>query len=398
MEAGCRQVKRLAFVSGLQLFPALSGGQLRSTGLAKALAHHGFEVSIYSLIGRSPEYRARKGSGLVEHGPHLTEYIDRKRGKAAIQFASYRLDVAPIWISEYLRFRTPKPLAERLDAAHAVIADFPFLARVFDRSSKLRVLNTHNIEHHLLPGGGAKALIRARVKQLEEEAARAADLVSACSNTDAGYFRDAGAKDVLLVPNGIDVTRFDAARARREAMRAELKVAADETLLLFPASKFGPNREAYDWLVAFIEDHGAEIAKRRLRFCVVGSVVPGPEKHGPLGATGRVEEVEPYFAAADFALNPMFSGAGTNVKMADFIAARLPILTTPFGSRGCDLSSGKNALFFEPETFLACLDEALASPPARRAALATAAYDANASAIDMNYCVKPLVDWLNARL
>jgi hypothetical protein len=128
----------------------------------------------------------------------------------------------------------------------------------------------------------------------------------------------------MMVPNGIDVTRFEAARPQRDEMRQKLGVAAGETLLLFPASKFFTNKEAYDWLVHFIEDHPAEIAKRKLKFCVVGSVVPHPEEHGPLKATARVEFVEPYFAAADVALNPMFSGAGTNVKMADFIAARLP--------------------------------------------------------------------------
>jgi Glycosyltransferase Family 4/Glycosyl transferases group 1 len=390
-------LKHLAFVSGLQLFPPQSGGQLRSAGLAKALAHHGFQVEVYSLIGRSAEYRARRPSELVVLGPNLTEYVDRRPAKAALQFASYRVDVPPVWISEYLRFRLPPPLAERLERADAVIADFPFLARVFHKTHKPRVLNTHNIEQHLVPGGGMKALVRARVKQLEDEAAREADVVCCCAQGDADYFRAAGSRQVLMVPNGIDVTRFEAARGQRAATRRALGVADDEALFLFPASKFGPNKEAYDWLVHFLEDHAGEVARRKARFCVVGSVVDRPEEHGPLKATGRVPEVEPYFAAADFALNPMFSGAGTNVKMADFIAARLPILTTGFGARGFELQSGKSALFFEPESFLACLDEALATPHARREALAGAAYEANAKAIDMNHCVQPLVDWLNAR-
>lgn len=391
-------MRKLAFVSGLQLFPALSGGQLRSTGLARALVHHGFEVSIYSLIGRSPEYRAGKRSELVEHGPGLTEYIDRNRAKAAVQFLSYRLDVAPIWIDAYLRFRVPPPLAERLAAADAVIADFPFLARALAKTDKPGVLNTHNIEHHLLPGEGARALERLQVRRLEEQAARAADAVACCSQADADFFRSAGAREVMLVPNGIDVDRFEAARGQRAAMRGALGVAEDEALFLFPASKFGPNREAYDWLLGFVAGHEAELAARKARFCVVGSVVPKAFEHGRLKATGRVEAVEPYFAAADFALNPMFSGAGTNVKMADFIAARLPILTTPFGARGFLLEPGKSALVFEPEAFLGCLDEALGSSPARRAALAAAAWEANAQAIDMNRCVRPLVDWLNARV
>jgi glycosyltransferase involved in cell wall biosynthesis len=389
---------KLAYVSGMQLFPAQSGGQLRSTGLARALAHHGFEVAIYSLIGRSPEYRACKPSELVKLGPRLTEYIDRRPVKAAFQFATYRIGVPPIWISEYLRFRTPDSLAERLAAAEAVIADNPFVARVFAKTGRPRILNTHNIEHNLVPGGIIKAPVRARVKQLEDEAARKADVVCCCALDDARYFRAAGSREVVMVPNGIDVTRFAAARDRRKAMRMALGVEPDEALFLFPASKFGPNKEAYDWLVDFVESHREEMARRKVKFCVVGSVVGAPEQHGQLQATGRVLEIEPYFAAADFAVNPMFSGAGTNVKMADFIAARLPILTTRFGSRGLLLNEGHSALFFERDTFLACLDEALAASPAQRAALAGAAYEANAEAIDMNLCVKPLVDWLNTQV
>jgi glycosyltransferase involved in cell wall biosynthesis len=385
---------KLAFISGMQLFPAQSGGQLRSTGLARALARHGFDVAIYSLIGRSPDYRARKPSELVELGPRLTEYIDRRPAKAAIQFATYRINVPPIWISEYLRFRTPAPLAERLAAADAVIADNPFVARVFANTDKPRVLNTHNIEHNLVPRGALSGLLRSRVKRLEDEAAGEADVVCCCAAADAEYFRGAGSREVVMVPNGIDVTRFEAARVQREAMRLALGVKPDEVLLLFPASRFGPNKEAYDWLVNFIVDHPNEMAKRKVKFCVVGSVVGAPEQHGPLTATGRVLEIEPYFAAADFGLNPMFTGAGTNVKMADFIAARLPILTTCFGARNLLLKKGHSALFFEPETFLARLDEAMATSPTQRVTLASAAYAANAEAIDMNLCVKPLVDWL----
>ena len=109
-------------------------------------------------------------------------------------------------------------------------------------------------------------------------------------------------------------------------------------------------------ICATCTEHPTELARRKVKICVPGSVVSGPEEHGVLKATGRVPEIEPYFAAADFALNPMFSGAGTNVKMADFIAARLPILTTPFGARGFELEDKKSALFFEPETFLEVLE------------------------------------------
>ena len=45
-----------------------------------------------------------------------------------------------------------------------------------------------------------------------------------------------------------------------------------------------------------------------------------------------------YLAAADVAVNPMFSGSGTNIKMFDFMAAGLPVISTPTGARGINLS------------------------------------------------------------
>jgi len=38
----------------------------------------------------------------------------------------------------------------------------------------------------------------------------------------------------------------------------------------------------------------------------------------------------------DFALNPMLSGSGTNLKMFDYMSAGIPVITTEFGTRGID--------------------------------------------------------------
>lgn len=43
-----------------------------------------------------------------------------------------------------------------------------------------------------------------------------------------------------------------------------------------------------------------------------------------------------FYRAADIALNPMFQGSGTNIKMLDYMAAGLPILTTSKGARGIE--------------------------------------------------------------
>ncbi len=53
----------------------------------------------------------------------------------------------------------------------------------------------------------------------------------------------------------------------------------------------------------------------------------------------------------DIALNPMISGSGTNLKMLDYLAAGIPVLSTPFGARGLGLKHEEHCLLAELEAF-----------------------------------------------
>jgi hypothetical protein len=79
----------------------------------------------------------------------------------------------------------------------------------------------------------------------------------------------------------------------------------------------------------------------------LGSVAAGPSREGALITTGRVPAVTPYFAAADAGLNPVVRGSGSNVKVFEYLAARLPVISTPFGMRGTELRSPDDYLAYE---------------------------------------------------
>ena len=65
------------------------------------------------------------------------------------------------------------------------------------------------------------------------------------------------------------------------------------------------------------------------------------------------------FAAAGVALNPMFQGSGSNIKMFEFLAAGLPTITTSLGARGIEGDSGTHYLISPGEDFSACLESLL---------------------------------------
>jgi glycosyltransferase involved in cell wall biosynthesis len=68
-------------------------------------------------------------------------------------------------------------------------------------------------------------------------------------------------------------------------------------------------------------------------------------------------------AAADFAVNPMSRGSGTNIKMLDFFSAGLPVVTTAVGARGLSAGAGTAYLIAALREFPATIRGLLASPP-----------------------------------
>ena len=401
---------RVLIVSSYQIHPPRSGGHLRTSGLANALARRGAEVFVYSFMGRKSDYLARVPSGTQALSGGVPEYVNRSFLGFLAAYGSFWLDLPPVWLTGFLRTACtsgltvllPRVLREKLAWCDVLIADAPFtypILRVATAKNRLRVLNTHNIEHHLieLRGRWRDRHVRAMVRKVELAAAGSADLVISCAEQDGQFFEsNCEIRRSLLVPNGIDVERFRYSQGIRTSTRNELGFPDDSVrLFLFTASKYGPNQEAFDFLLAFAKTHERELVAHGIHLLVVGNVVEAPIRHPALTATGRVDVVEPYFAAADAAINPLTAGSGTNVKMGEFIAARLPILASSFGARGYRIEHARTGSVFERENLLPALIEfrkLFDDDPARLKSMSDEAFLENQRVINMDECVLPLME------
>jgi glycosyltransferase involved in cell wall biosynthesis len=65
------------------------------------------------------------------------------------------------------------------------------------------------------------------------------------------------------------------------------------------------------------------------------------------------------FQAADVALNPIFRGSGSNIKMFDYLAAGLPVVTTPVGARGIGFSGEKPFVVVDEAEFASAMRDLL---------------------------------------
>jgi len=241
----------------------------------------------------------------------------------------------------------------RLQHADVILAATVFSLPYVPRSLRTRtILDAHNVESLVVsqlaatdPSRWRRFAYRATVRWTERwEKAVVRDLgqVWAVSENEAEWFSQAGARAVVVVPNGVDIDVPPAAADARE--------------VVFVAS-FGStfNRQALGW---FLERVWPSI--RAMRPATVLTLVGrGSEQFNGPGVTARgfVPEIHDAYRTARVAIAPLISGAGTRLKVLESLAHRVPVVSTHRGAEGLDLRADEDYfLADDPEDFArACL-------------------------------------------
>ncbi len=205
--------------------------------------------------------------------------------------------------------------------------------------------NEYALKRQMLPTNPMGRYLLRLTHDAERRACRNSDVVAACSRTDAeAFIADYGIAPgkVVVAPNGADL---GSVTYRSFTERQSLRTAGAPFTVLFVASWHEPNIEAALFL--------CEIARRlpHVHFQLLGSVgdyfrvfgLPLPSNVERLGVVDdRAKDLA--LARAHLALNPMETGSGTNLKLLDYLAAGIPVLSTPFGTRGLRLVPGEHLL------------------------------------------------------
>jgi glycosyltransferase involved in cell wall biosynthesis len=385
-------MKKILFISGIQLFPPESGGQLRSANICLSLAQMGHIVEIYSLTGRKKDYLSRASSGQTKINNHLSEYVNRNPLWGLLQYLTYKMKLPPFWITWLTKFYCPKKLKNNIENT-TVILDFPYLYPLGNKFSSV-IVNTHNAEFELYMHS---KILPGLVKKIELSAFEKANDIFFCHHNDFEKFSDhipTLQEKAHILPNGVQLEQFVFDKNKREEIRKNLNINNDSTVYLFTGSKYLPNVRAYEKIVKWAHNHAEELITEKVTIIVAGTVSENVLNSTYLKVVGRVSEMLPYFWAADFGLNVVMEGSGTNVKMIEFMAAHLPILTTTFGARGINLIDQQTCLYFELNNLLETIRKANQLDHAQRKSMAQAAFTANQNVIDMGHALKNLsINW-----
>lgn len=160
-----------------------------------------------------------------------------------------------------------------------------------------------------------------------------------------------------MVPNGVDTSSVALITRDEKIEQKHLLGCGDHPMVLFIGSWHPPNLEALTFII--------NVLARDLPnyyFMVIGSIKDyylQTHKRFPKNvlAFGVVEELEKYelYKLADIAINPMFSGSGTNLKMLDYMSAGIPVVATEVGARGLDIENGVHFVEATKEGFSKCI-------------------------------------------
>jgi glycosyltransferase involved in cell wall biosynthesis len=337
----------VAVINTFPIAPAVSGGKLRLHGLYTSVAET-FRVRFINLGPMHlPQHVRALGEDFTEEIVPKTSALSakdvdlqNKLGASAEDLAAaLHPDLVPEWLAAIERTTRS---ADIVVCSHPY--GFPALRQV---SAAPFIYESHNVEADLKRGiYGRHKWAADLVQWVEKRAARDAEAVTACCAEDGERLRElyflGDDKRIVTVPNGIHLKAVpyrtaDAKAKRRAALRAELPVA------LFMGSAHGPNIEAAHLVLAAAEQ------LPDLHFVVMGSVCHTlgdarlPRNVGLLGVVSDAEK-DKWLELAEYGLNPILSGSGTNLKLVEYAAAGILIVGTQFGARGAAFTAGEHYL------------------------------------------------------
>jgi glycosyltransferase involved in cell wall biosynthesis len=358
------------------------GGQIRARNLYGALAAHR-PVEVVALVdfGHQPRHTVLDEDLTQVVVPrsaahHLLgeELSSEVRTPVSDLVAGNQIELTPEYLAAAKR-------ATR--GAAAVVLAEPYLLSVLDHldlDPSVPVLyDAYNVEAQLkadvYPDTAMGRKLLAEVVATESAAVQRADRVTTCSSTDAATLaaesgRQLDAFTVIsngtCVPHEVPTPERRATRSARWCRRywtAGSMAAQPEHLAVFFGSWHPPNLDAAELLL--------ELAPRLpdTLFLSVGRHGQAFEHHEVpanvvFAGTVSNRARDQLLAAADVALNPMRIGSGTNLKLLEYLAAGVPVVSTPFGARGIDVVDGEHLRFAEPDAFADAIAEVLADPAA----------------------------------
>jgi polysaccharide biosynthesis protein PslH len=337
---------KILYIAPASPFPINAGARFRVAALHKVLSGLGETKLI--VLGETPDLKTRlelKAIGATVL-PERRETRWQKLGRyARAVLTNENLHAA--------RFISPKRVARlvRIVDEYApdlvVLGDsyFAVLIPKLKAHGRRIILDTLNVEskiHRAVLKNSSdwrekfQFLLKARnTEYLEQTMIQLADSLWAVSKSDAEHYSKVlGVKHVHVVPNVIDLSRYENVKA------LDL---GDKCIVFSGWFGYWPNEDAALQLVQLSQRLIQQGNQHRL--VLVGRepssrLLKAAAGQDQILITGEVPDVRPYVLAAAVFAAPLRAGSGTKLKIIEAFALSRAVVTTSFGAEGLNVCNG----------------------------------------------------------
>jgi glycosyltransferase involved in cell wall biosynthesis len=350
--------KKILILSTYSCFPPRGGGQQRLYNIYSRMAKK-FDITICSIIQSNITYQnLLLGNGLNqicipqshEHAKYQS-IEERKVGKNLYDCCMIDLiEKSPQYVDE---IKKQMILSDIIVFSHPYL--FP-LAKYINNSSKV-IYDAIDVEYLQKKSYLNDNYWDCKVFSNEKKCCDFSNLIFATSEEDKTNLLEIyniNPEKIAVAPNGVDIERTRYVSENEKIKQKKLCNLEKSNTLLFVGSWHPPNLIALKFI---IKDLLPRLKSTKL--LLVGSIKDYyisevgklPDNVLAFGVVDELEKNEIY-QLADIAINPMFSGSGTNLKMLDYFSAGIPVVTTETGARGLKIENNKEAIICSPDTML----------------------------------------------
>lgn len=341
----------------LSLFPPTQGASYKLFYTLKALSEAGVEVY---FVTAEDEFYYRVEGGKFEKKPYPSLLRNSKLKpfqKRLLSLIGIPHDIYPIyhplvnfklWLRLFYVARK-----EKIDIIQAEFTTFAIPAILVKLLTGIPVcLVEHNVESFQIP---QITEIRERgeklVRFVEKNVCNISDSVIAITEEDKRRLQLIGVKKekIKVIPFGVDLKAYNVKRSEISKIKKKLKLKFP-TLVFHGTYSYKPNLDAVKFLSQVVMPHLRK-KKIKAKLLAIGDFPPKDIKEKDVIFTGVVENLPTYLKAADIAVVPIVAGGGMRIKILEYFAAQIPVVSTSFGAEGIPVRDGEEIVIAKLKDF-----------------------------------------------
>jgi len=342
-------------VTRADLFPVDHGAAVKIIRTAEALSRTGRDVWLMT-DSRKEYFQFINGEMKKHHYPFFLRFMCQPRSVAFMKLLKLGFpysnsflympvtDMSYIVRAIYLTSR--KPIGAYQAEFPAYVRPCRFARSLFE--GKI-LLVQHNVEYERIRNQVPDITDKnvQALKNLEIAMCHEADNIIAVSDNDRDRMIADGIdpEKIHTIPHGVDLQAFRTTTPINIRERYRLPWKAP-VLVYHGTYSYSPNLESMQVMASEILPR---LEQRNIHVTVlaIGSKPPDFPLHPNIIFAGSVDNLAEVIPAADLAVVPLQDGGGTRMKILDYFAAGVPVISTAKGIEGIPVENGREALIID---------------------------------------------------